>query len=91
MKKYLRYLGPVLITGLFVLAIYLLYQKLRAYSLEEIRLSIEQVSYASIALSIFLTIINYIILVGYDWLASRPFTSRCRCRAWGWFRWWGRP
>ena len=71
MKKYLRYLGPVLITGLFVLAIYLLYQKLRAYSLEEIRLSIEQVSYASIALSIFLTIINYIILVGYDWLALK--------------------
>ena len=71
MKKYLRYLGPVLISCLFLLAIYLLYQKLRAYSLEEIRQSIEQVSYFSIGLSIFLTIINYLILVGYDWLALK--------------------
>ena len=71
MKKYLRYLGPVLISCLFLLAIYLLYQKLKAYSLEEIRQSIEQVSYFSIGLSIFLTIINYLILVGYDWLALK--------------------
>ena len=71
MKKYLRYLGPVLISCLFLLAIYLLYQKLRAYSLEEIRQSIEQVFYFSIGLSIFLTIINYLILVGYDWLALK--------------------
>ena len=71
MKKYLRYLGPVLISCLFLLAIYLLYQKLKAYSLEEIRQSIEQVSYFSIGLSIFLTVINYLILVGYDWLALK--------------------
>ena len=52
MKKYLRYLGPVLITALFVLAIYLLYHKLKAYSIG-------------------LMIVNYIILVGYDWLALK--------------------
>ena len=65
MKKYLRYLGPVLITALFVLAIYLLYHKLKAYSIAQIRESIQQVSTGSICFSIGLMIVNYIILVGY--------------------------
>ena len=71
MKKYLRYLGPVLITALFVLAIYLLYHKLKAYSIAQIRESIQQVSTGSICFSIGLMIVNYIILVGYDWLALK--------------------
>ena len=71
MKKYLRYLGPILITCLFVLAIYLLYRKLESYSIQQIRESIAQVSYVSIALSLVLMVINYGILVGYDWLALK--------------------
>ena len=71
MKKYLRYLGPVLITALFVLAIYLLYHKLKAYSIAQIRESIQQVSTGSICFSIGLMVVNYIILVGYDWLALK--------------------
>ena len=83
MKKYLRYLGPVLITALFVLAIYLLYHKLKAYSIAQIRESIQQVSTGSICFSIGLMIVNYIILVGYDWLALKAielvFTYLPRC------------
>lgn len=71
MKKYLRYLGPLLITAIFLLAIYLLYHKLKAYSIAEIRASIDQISYGRIALSLFLMVINYMILVGYDWLALK--------------------
>ena len=37
MKKYLRYLGPILITAIFLLAVYLLYNKLKAYSIAQIR------------------------------------------------------
>ena len=71
MKKYLRYLGPILITCLFVLAIYLLYRKLESYSIQQIRESIAQVSYISIAFSLILMVVNYGILVGYDWLALK--------------------
>ena len=71
MKKYLRYLGPVLVTAVFLLAVYLLYHKLKAYSIAQIRESIRQVPHARIGLSLFLTFINYLILVGYDWLAIK--------------------
>ena len=69
MKKYLRYLGPILITAIFLLAVYLLYNKLKAYSIAQIRESILQISYGRIGLSLVLMVINYMILVGYDWLA----------------------
>ncbi len=69
MKKYLRYLGPVLITCIFCGAIYLLYHKLKAYSLDQIRESLSQISDWRLLASVGLMIVNYIILVGYDWLA----------------------
>lgn len=71
MKKYLRYLGHILICAIFVLAIYLLYNKLKAYSISQIRESIQQISYGRITCSMFLMVINYMILVGYDWLALK--------------------
>lgn len=71
MKKYLRYLGHILICAVFLLAVYLLYNKLKAYSIAQIRESIEQISYSRIAFSLFLMVINYMILVGYDWLALK--------------------
>lgn len=71
MKKYMRYLGPALVTGIFLLAIYLLYHKLKAYSIAEIRASIDQISYGRITLSLLLMVVNYMILVGYDWLALK--------------------
>ena len=71
MKKYLRYLGPVIISAIFVLAVYLLYNKLKSYSIAQIRQSLEQISYYRIGFSLILMVINYIILVGYDWLALK--------------------
>ena len=71
MKKYLRYLGTVLVTAVFLLAIYLLYHKLKSYSLAEIRDSISQISNGRILFSMLLMVVNYIILVGYDWLALK--------------------
>lgn len=76
MKKYFRYLGHIVVSAIFVLAIYLLYNKLKSYSIAEIRESIEQISYSRIALSLFLMVINYIILVGYDWLALKAIHKK---------------
>ncbi len=71
MKKYLRYLAPVLIAGIFCLAVYLLYHKLSSYSVAEIRASMDQIPTVRICICFLLTIVNYIILVGYDWLALK--------------------
>lgn len=71
MKKYLRYLGPIIISAIFILAIFLLYNKLKDYSIAQIRQSLEQISYYRIGFSLVLMVINYIILVGYDWLALK--------------------
>lgn len=71
MKKYLRYLGPALIATLFAAAMYLLYHKLKAYSIEQIHESIGHVSATGICLSLGLMAVNYAILVGYDWLALK--------------------
>ncbi len=69
MKKYLRHLGPVLIACVFAGAMYLLYQKLQAYSFDQIRESLHQIPHWRLAASIALMLVNYAILVGYDWLA----------------------
>lgn len=76
MKKYLRYFGHILICAIFILAIYLLYNKLKAYSIAQIRESIQQISYGRIAVSLFLMVINYMILVGYDWLALKAIHKK---------------
>lgn len=76
MKKYLRLLGHILICAIFVLAILLLYNKLKAYSIAQIRESIQQISYTRIAFSMFLMVINYMILVGYDWLALKAIHKK---------------
>ncbi len=69
MKKYFRHIGPVLISIIFVGAMYLLYNKLKAYSLVQIQESLSQISNWRLLASIGLMIVNYLILVGYDWLA----------------------
>lgn len=69
MKKYFRFLGPLLVACIFAGAIYLLYHKLKAYSIVQIRESLDQISHWRILASIGLMIVNYMILVGYDWLA----------------------
>ncbi len=71
MKKYMRYLGPVLIAAIFCLAVYLLYNKLHQYSLAEIRASIDMIHPLGIVLSLAFAVINYCILIGYDWLALK--------------------
>ncbi len=69
MKQYLRYLGPILVSCIFLGAVYLLYHKLKAYSIEQIRESLHQIPHWRLWASVGLMIVNYLILVGYDWLA----------------------
>lgn len=76
MKKYLRILGKLLVLAVFALAVWLLYEKLRSYSLSEIKQSLRQIPLFHLALSIALMIVNYIVLVGYDWLALKAIHKK---------------
>ncbi len=76
MKKLLRHLGHLLIVAIFVLAVYLLYNKLKSYSITQIRACLEQISYGRIGASLVLMAINYMILVGYDWLALKAIHKK---------------
>ncbi len=76
LKRSLRALGPLLITAIFLGAIWLLYGQIRKYSLEEIRLSVELIPLSHLLLSTGLMILNYAILVGYDWLAIRGINKK---------------
>ncbi|MCH5277545.1 MAG: lysylphosphatidylglycerol synthetase family protein [Desulfovibrionaceae bacterium] len=76
MKKYLGILGKLLVLAIFALAIWLLYQKLRSYSLHEIKLSLNHIPVTHLALSFGLMILNYGILIGYDWLALKAIHKK---------------
>lgn len=52
-------------------AIWLLYHQLKDVGLEKILAGMRHVSTGRILLAIFLTVLNYLILVGYDWAAIR--------------------
>ena len=71
LKRLLHALGPVLVGCIFVGAVYLLYREISKYSLADIRMSLSQISTGSIIISLVLAIINYFILIGYDWLALK--------------------
>ena len=71
MKKYMGIFGKILIALIFCLAIFLLYQKLRSYSMSEIKEAISKISSVNLALSFAFMMLNYVVLMGYDWLALR--------------------
>ncbi|MBQ7606711.1 MAG: lysylphosphatidylglycerol synthetase family protein [Desulfovibrionaceae bacterium] len=76
MKKYLRYLGPVFIAAIFCLAVFLLHNKLKQYSIAQIQESVAQVDSWRIVVCLLCTALSYWILVGYDWLAIRAIHKK---------------
>jgi uncharacterized membrane protein YbhN (UPF0104 family) len=61
----------LLIGLIFAAAAGLLYHELSQYSLSEIREGIDLLSFRRIGLAAMLTVLSYVVLVGYDWLAVR--------------------
>lgn len=76
MKKYLPLLGKLLVFSIFVFAIWLLYDKIQSYSLHEIKKSLHQIPTTHLIASFLLMILNYMVLVGYDWLALRAIRKK---------------
>lgn len=75
-KRIVHTMGTILVTCIFIGAVYLLYHEVKKYSFEELRASIEHIPHWSLFLSVLLAILNYIILVGYDWLALKGIHKR---------------
>lgn len=71
MKIRLPSLRIVLTLAVAAVAGWLLYRELRTYSLREILDGLAAIPAQSIAVAVGLTVVNYAILVGYDWLAVR--------------------
>ncbi len=76
MKKFLPILGKLLVVVIFLFACWLLYHKIRSYSLKEIIDSILHIHSFQLLTAALLVILNYIILVGYDWLAVHAIHRR---------------
>ncbi len=70
-KRYLRILGLAVVLLVFALAIRLLYGILQEYSVSDIIDSVRKVQVKWILAALGLTVVNYGILVGYDFLAVR--------------------
>ena len=71
MKRILHIFGRLLILAIFLGAAWLLYDHVKGHSLHEIIDALLSIAPWEIAAAAVLTLLNYVILVGYDWLAVR--------------------
>lgn len=78
MKNLLNILGKLAVIFIFSLAVYLLYHKLKAYSFNEIKIAVNAISPKALIFSFCLMVINFIVLMGYDWLALKAIKKKLR-------------
>jgi uncharacterized membrane protein YbhN (UPF0104 family) len=70
----------LIVTLVFVAAVWLVYHELRNYRLGDIGAKILDISPLGLTLAVLLTIVNYVILVGYDGMAVRYIGERLPLR-----------
>lgn len=78
MKKYLNILGKVAVILIFGLAVYLLHNKLQAYSFREIKNAVHAIPLKALVASLCFMVINFIVLMGYDWLALKAIKKQLK-------------
>jgi phosphatidylglycerol lysyltransferase len=76
MKRFLHIFGRLLIVAVFLGAAWLLYGQLQKYTWEQVREALTNMPAGHVALAVLLTLLNYAILVGYDWFAVRWVGAR---------------
>jgi len=70
-KKLLHSLGPVIVLLLLASAFWILHHELRQYQYSDIKQALAEIPRNRLLLSFALTILNYVVLTGYDVLALR--------------------
>ncbi len=78
MKKFTNIAGKILVAGILALALWLLYEKLREYTLEDIVTSIRAIPFPHVFLAFCLMVLDYLVLIGYDWLALKAIKKKIR-------------
>ncbi len=76
MKNIRPYIGKLFVICIGIAACWLLYDKLKEYSLHDIIYNIKQIRASQLGAAVFLVVLKYFILVGYDWLAVRAIGRR---------------
>lgn len=71
MRRFFHAFGRLLILLVFLGAAWLLYDRLKTYTLQEILDALSDIPWWHIAAASILMVLNYVILIGYDWLAVR--------------------
>jgi phosphatidylglycerol lysyltransferase len=71
MKRFFNIFGRLLILAIFLGAAWLLYGELRQVSFADVYHALMGIHVGYLALATALTVLNYLILVGYDWFAVR--------------------
>lgn len=71
MKYVRRAVGPLFVLTIMVAALWLLYTQLHRYHLRDILESLRAIPPARFFLAAILTVANYLVLVGYDWIGLR--------------------
>lgn len=61
----------LIVLAVFLVAVALLGRELRHYNLREVIQSLERITASRLWFAVGLTVVNYMILIGYDWLAIR--------------------
>jgi len=80
MAHWLKRLSALLVVGICMGAMWLLYAELRRFHLQDIRDAVARVPTTHIALAMFLTACNYVVLCGYDLIAVRSIGSNLPIR-----------
>lgn len=80
MKNFFHKISYLISITLFVLAIVVIYHKLKQYHYSDIAREIHQTSASSLFWAVFLTCINYFVLTGYDILGLRYIKARLKYR-----------
>jgi len=65
----LHKLAPLLAIPILGIALWLLYQELKHYNIHDVMAALRELTPARLALALLLVLINYIVLIAYDWLA----------------------
>jgi len=78
--KRIHHLGSLLAVPLFVLALWVLHHELKAHEIQDVLTYLKELPAARLSLALFLTILNYLIMTGYDFLGLRYIKHRLHYR-----------
>jgi len=73
-------LGPLVGLFLFLAALWVLHRELREFHITEITQTLHGLPKDALAVALLLTVLNYFVLTGYDWLALKYIQKRIEYR-----------